>query len=310
MNHKLAFAVLLSCFLAPGVWGQGTAASPSRNETFSTPQEAANALIDAAEKFDVGALEKIFGSDAKDIIHSGEPARDQEIAKQFAEQAREKMEVSIDPKTGKRAFISVGDEEWPFPVPIVKIGKTWSFDSKAGLNEILFRRVGRDELDAIQICRGFVEAQDEYAEEKHADSQVNQYAQKIISTPGKQDGLAWQNPDGTWDGPIGEKVARSIEQGYASGQPYHGYYFKVLKGQGPAAPLGQMDYVVNGAMIGGFALIAFPAQYQNTGVMTFMVSNDGVVYQKDLGPNTLEVVKTIERFNPDKTWTPVEEQSN
>jgi hypothetical protein len=310
MNHKLAFAVLLSCFLAPGVWGQGTAASPARNETFSTPQEAANALIDAAEKFDVGALEKIFGSDAKDIIHSGEPARDQEIAKQFAEQAREKMEVSIDPKTGKRAFISVGDEEWPFPVPIVKIGKTWSFDSKAGLNEILFRRVGRDELDAIQICRGFVEAQDEYAEEKHGDSQVNQYAQKIISTPGKQDGLAWQNPDGTWDGPIGEKVARSIEQGYASGQPYHGYYFKVLKGQGPAAPLGQMDYVVNGAMIGGFALIAFPAQYQNTGVMTFMVSNDGVVYQKDLGPNTLEVVKTIERFNPDKTWTPVEEQSN
>jgi hypothetical protein len=220
------------------------------------------------------------------------------------------MDVSVDPKTGRRAFISVGDDDWPFPVPIVKNGTAWSFDSKAGLNEILMRRVGRNELDAIQICRGFVEAQDDYAEEKHDGSHVNQYAQKIISTPGKQDGLAWQNPDGTWDGPIGEKAARAVEQGYAVGQPYHGYYFKVLKGQGPDAPLGQMDYVVNGAMIGGFALIAFPAQYRNTGVMTFIVSNDGVVYQKDLGPNTLEVAKTIERFNPDKTWTPVEDQSN
>jgi hypothetical protein len=289
---------------------QSAPAPAARNKTFSTPQEAANALISAAESFDVPALEQIFGLDAKDIIHSGEPARDQEIAKEFAEQAQKKMDVSVDPKTQRRAFISVGEDEWPFPVPIVKTGTTWSFDSKAGLNEILVRRVGRDELDAIKICRGFVEAQDEYAEEKHDDSHVNQYAQKIVSTPGKQDGLAWQNPDGTWDGPIGESVARAIEKGYASGQPYHGYYFKVLKGQGPDAPLGQMDYVVNGAMIGGFALVAFPAQYRNTGVMTFIVSNDGVVYQKDLGPNTADIAKNIERFNPDKTWTPVEDESD
>ncbi len=191
----------------------------------------------------------------------------------------------------------------------MKSGKIWSFDTKAGLSEILRRRIGRDELDAIEISRGFVEAQREYALTKHGDSHVNEYAQKIISTPGKQDGLAWQNPDGTWDGPIGENVARAIQRGYSTGteQPYHGYFFRVLKGQGPDAPLGMMDYVVNGAMIGGFGLIAFPAQYGSTGVVTFIVSNDGVVYQKDLGPNTPEIAKKIEVFNPDKSWTPVAE---
>jgi hypothetical protein len=304
-----AIGVVLCCLLPLGICREGSAAPATTPRTFSTPQAAADALIDAAEKFDVAALEEIFGPDGKDIIHTGEPARDQEIARQFAEQAREKMDVSVDPKTKRRAFISVGSDEWPFPVPIVKAGSTWSFDSKAGLNEILLRRIGRNELDAIEICRGFVEAQEEYAEKKHGDAHVNQYAQKIISMPGKQDGLAWQNPDGTWDGPIGENVARAIERGYSSRtEPYHGYFFRVLKGQGPDAPLGQMDYVVNGAMIGGFALIAVPAEYQVTGVMTFIVSNDGVVYQKDLGPNTLEVAKKIDRFNPDKSWSPVVEQ--
>ena len=196
-------------------------------------------------------------------------------------------------------------------IPAVKVGSAWSFDSKAGLNEILLRRIGRNELDAIEICRGYVEAQKEYAEKKHGDSHVNQYAQKVISTPGKQDGLAWQNPDGTWDGPVGENVARAIEHGYTTQsqpQPYHGYIFKILKGQGPAARLGEMDYLVNGAMIGGFALIAVPAEYRVTGVKSFMVSNDGVVYEKDLGPNTLDVAKKIDRFNPDKTWSPVPQQ--
>jgi hypothetical protein len=195
-------------------------------------------------------------------------------------------------------------------VPIVKSGTNWSFDSKAGLNEILLRRIGRNELDAIEILRGFVEAQNEYVLTKHGDPPLNQYAQKIISTPGKKDGLAWRNPDGTWGGPIGENVARAIERGYSSRtEPYHGYFFKVLKGQGPDAPLGQMDYVVNGAMIGGFALIAFPAQYRVTGVKTFIISNDGVVYEEDLGSNTVEIAQKIARFNPDKSWDPVLEKS-
>ena len=308
---KLSYAFLISllCVLSLVMYSQEGTAAANKPRTFSTPEEAANALIDAAEQFDVPALEQIFGPDGNGIIHTGEPARDQEVAKEFAQQARTRMQVTVNPKTKGRAFISVGNDEWPFPIPIVKTGTTWSFDTKAGLNEILLRRIGRNELDAIEISRGFVEAQHEYAETKHDGSRVNQYAQKIISSPGKQNGLAWQNPDGKWDGPIGENVARAIERGYATGkeQPYHGYLFRVLKGQGPDAPLGQLDYVVNGAMIGGFALIAVPAEYRVTGVMTFMVSNDGVVYQKDLGPNTLDLAKKIDRFNPDKSWTPVVE---
>jgi hypothetical protein len=299
-------AVVLSCLLTLGIYRQASWAADTTPRTFATPQAAADALIAAAEQFDVPALESIFGPAGKDIIHTGEPALDQEIVKQFAAQARTKMEVSIDPKSKARAFISVGNDNWPFPVPIVKTGRAWSFDSKTGLNEIVLRRIGRNELDAIEICRGFVEAQNEYVLTKHADSPVNQYAQKIISTPGKQDGLAWQNPDGTWGGPVGENVARAIERGYTSRtEPYHGYFFKVLKGQGPAAPLGQLDYVVNGAMIGGFALIAFPAEYRVTGVKTFIVSNDGVVYQKDLGANTVDIAQKTERFNPDRSWSPV-----
>jgi hypothetical protein len=300
--------VLMACLLAIGICSDRIAASDTGPRTFATPEAAAGALIDAAEKFDVPALEAIFGPDGKEIIHTGEPARDREIARLFAAQARTKMAVSVDPKARNRAFIAVGNDSWPFPVPIVKAGKSWAFDSKAGLHEILLRRIGRNELDAIEISRGYVEAQHEYAMKRHAGLRVNQYAQKIISTPGKQDGLAWRNPDGSWDGPVGENVARAIERGYRSREePYHGYYFKILKGQGPDAPLGQMDYVVDGAMIGGFALIAFPAQYRVTGVQTFIVSNDGIVYQKDLGPRTVEIAQNIERFNPDLSWTPVPE---
>ena len=273
---------------------------------FPTAQEAANGLIEAAEKYDVAALTEILGPDSSDIIHTGEPARDREVAQKFAEQARIKTNVALQPKNPRRAILEIGEDNWPFAVPIVKVGSTWSFDSKAGRQELLYRRIGSNELDAIAISRGYVEAQHEYALQKRGTSGVNQYAQRIISTPGKQDGLAWQNADGTWDGPIGEKVAAAIARGYSNrSEPYHGYFFKVLKGQGPDAPLGQLDFLVKDVMIGGFALIAFPAQYRLTGVQTFMVSHDGVVYQKDLGPKTLELANAIERFNPDKTWTPV-----
>lgn len=277
--------------------------------TFETAQEAANALIDAAEKFDEAALTEILGPDSYDIIHTGEPARDREVAMEFAAKAREKTSVVPQPKNPRRAILSIGDDDWPFAVPLVKVGSRWSFDTKAGRQELLNRRVGANELTAIQICRGYVEAQHEYALIKHGTSGVNQYAQRIISTPGTQDGLAWQNADGTWDGPIGEKVAAAIARGYSSRtEPFHGYYFRVLKGQGPAAPLGEMDFVVKDVMIGGFALIAFPAQYRLTGVQTFMVSHDGVVYQKDFGPKTLELAGAIQKFDPDRTWTPVVDQ--
>jgi Protein of unknown function (DUF2950) len=306
---KLFFAAtLLAAFVllnATTIAAQNVAKAKS----FATAEAAANALIEAAEKYDEAALTEILGPDSYDIIHTGEPARDREVAQKFAEQARLKTNVSLQPKNPRRAILEIGEDNWPFAVPIVKVGSTWSFDSKAGRQELLYRRIGGNELDAIAVCRGYVEAQHEYALQKRGTSGVNQYAQRIISTPGTQDGLAWQNSDGTWGGPIGEKVAAAIARGYSNrSEPFHGYFFKILKGQGPAAPLGEMDFLVKNVMIGGFALVAFPAQYRVTGVQTFMVSHDGVVYQKDLGPKTTELANALERFNPDKSWSPVMDQ--
>ena len=284
----------------------GTAAE---KKLFNTPQDAADALVDAAETFNVPALTEIFGPDGRDIVFSGEFAQDRKHAAEFAAEAREKKSVSVDPRNGNRAFVLVGNEEWPFPVPLVRKNGKWLFDSKAGEQELLYRRIGANELDAIEICRGYVEAQNEYALQQRGINEVNQYAQRIVSSPGKHDGLAWQNPDGSWGGPVGANIARAIEEGYtSSSEPYHGYFFKILKGQGPAAPLGEMDFLVNGVMIGGFALVAVPAEYQVTGVRTFIVSHDGVVYEKDLGPSTLAEFKKMERYNPDKTWTPVADE--
>jgi len=284
-----------------------TMSAGSSAAKFDTPQQAADALVAAAEKFDIDTLTKIFGADGKDIVVTGETAQDRQHAADFAAQAREKETISVGPKNGSRAFLLVGSEDWPFPVPLVKREGKWSFDAKAGRQELVYRRIGANELDAIQLCHGYVEAQDEYALQKREGYEVNQYAQRIISTPGKQDGLAWQNADGTWGGPVGEKIAHAIEQGYTAGSEYHGYYFKILKGQGPAAPLGQIDFVVKGVMIGGFALVAAPARHDVTGVRTFIVSHDGVVYEKDLGTNTLDQFKKMELFNPDKSCTPVQD---
>lgn len=287
-----------------------SATTPALYKTFDTPQQAASALIEAADKFEVSALTEIFGPETEDVIFTGEFAQDRNHVADFVAEAREKNRVSMDPKNGNRAFLLVGNEEWPFPVPIVKKGNRWSFDTKAGRQELLYRRIGSNELDAISICHGYVEAQQEYALQPREGYEVNQYAQKIISTPGKQDGLAWQDSDGTWEGPIGEKIAEVIEQGYNSrAEPYHGYFFKILKGQGPAAPLGRLDFVINGVMIGGFALVAAPAEYDVTGVKTFIVSHDGTVYEKDLGPNTLDQFQKMDLYNPDKSWTPVKDQA-
>ncbi len=305
-SSKLLLVVGLAASLMVGAIPITSAQTAAKVKTFPTADAAADALIDAAEKYDVDALKEILGPDSYDIISTGEPARDKEVATEFAAKARAGKKIAMQSKSARRAILQIGDDDWPFAVPIVKTGSTWSFDTKAGRQELLYRRVGSNELDAIQICRGYVEAQHEYALQKHGKSGVNQYAQRIISTEGQQDGLAWKNSDGTWGGPIGEKVANAIARGYTSRtEPYHGYFFKVLKGQGPAAPLGELDFVVKGAMIGGFALIAFPAQYRVSGVKTFMVSHDGVVYEKDLGPKTAELAAAIDRFNPDKSWSPV-----
>jgi hypothetical protein len=282
---------------------QAATAAPAQ-KSFATPKEAVEAIILAAENFDQTALKAILGPSGDDLVSSGDRVRDKRNAVAFAAKAREKNEVVIDPKNSKRAILSVGNDDWPLPVPLVNKAGKWVFDTKAGREEVLFRRIGANELDAIAICRGYVDAQEAYALEKHDNAEVNQYAQRVISTPGKHDGLVWRNPDGTLGGPVAEGIAKALEQGYTNkSEPYHGYYFKILKGQGPNAPLGQIDFVVNGAMIGGFALVAAPADYRVTGVKTFLVSYEGVVYQKDLGPETLKIFKDMELYNPDKTWS-------
>ena len=288
---------------APQAKTDAAPVSDSKQKQFNTPKEAADNLVQAAESFDVAALTEILGPDSADVISSQDPVADKKQAMAFAAKAKEKSNIGTDPKNPNRAILTVGNDDFPVPIPIVKQKGKWIFDMKAGRQEILNRRIGTNELDAITICRGFVAAQEEYAQEKHDDAKVNQYAQRIISTPGKHDGLAWKNSDGTWGGPVGEGIARALEQGYSKqGEPFHGYYFKVLKGQGPAAPKGEMDFVMEGAMIGGFALAAAPAQYRVTGVKTFQVGPSGIVYEKDLGADTLKVFETMDRYNPDKTW--------
>ena len=201
--------------------------SDSKQKQFDTPKEAAENLVQAAESFDVAALTEILGPDSTDVISSQDPVADKKQAMAFAAKAKEKSNVETDPKNPNRAILTIGDDDFPVPIPIVKQKGKWTFDMKAGRQEILNRRIGTNELDAITICRGFVEAQEEYAQEKHDDAKVNQYAQRIISTPGKHDGLAWKNSDGTWGGPVGEGIARALEQGYSKqSEPFHGYYFQ------------------------------------------------------------------------------------
>ena len=285
------------------------AAAPPTQKKFDTPELASEALIVAAGNFDVPAMKEILGSDGMDLVVTGDPVLDKNQSTAFAEKAREANHIVRDAKHPDVVTLSIGEDDWPVPIPIVKDGKQWRLDTKAGRQEILYRRIGNNELDAIDVCHGYVEAQEEYASEKRDGSIVNQYAQRVISTPGRHDGLAWQDPDGSWHGPVGEEIARAIGEGYAEGlNPYHGYSFKLLRMQGAHARMGSMDFVVKGAMIGGFALAAAPAEYRVTGVKTFIVSHDGIVYEQDLGPYTRQAFKEMSRFDPDPSWHPVSDQ--
>jgi hypothetical protein len=301
--RSLVFAVLAATLVSMAALGRPPEAA---QKTFATPKSAADALVEAAANFDTAALLQILGPDGSDLVATGDPVLDRNQASEFATQAKEKLAVVRDPKDPKKAALTVGKEDWPMPIPLVEKNGKWQFDSAAGRREVLLRRIGRNELDAIEVCEGYVEAQEEYASVPRGGSMVTQFAQLVIGSADKQDGLAWRDADGTWRGPIGEKIAQAIAEGYDSKyEPYHGYYFKILKGQGPHAPLGQLDYVIKGVMIGGFALVASPAEYSVTGVKSFIVSNDGVVYEKDLGPKTLETFASMERFDPDDSWSPV-----
>ena len=293
--------------LAALVLGGGAlAAAPAGPRTFATAQEAADALVAAAAAHDVPALDAIFGPDGKALASSGDEVQDRNDMTRFVESARVKLAIVPDPKDAGRATVAVGEDAWPFPVPIVRKGTTWSFAAKDGLREVLDRRVGQNELDAIQVCHGYVEAQKEYALEDRNGDGVHEYAQRVISTAGTRDGLVWKEADGPLGGPVSDGIARAISEGYADKtKPYHGYYFRVLKRQGKHAPLGAMEYVVRGKMIGGFALVAWPASYRVSGVKTFLVSHDGVVHEKDLGEDTAAIASKMEAYDPGPGWTAV-----
>jgi hypothetical protein len=290
-------------FVALGFAATSFAAAPKAPKTFATPREAGEALVAAAAGDDVPALLAIFGSQGAKLVASGDEVQDRNDRARFAEIAREKLDLSTDPKRAHRAVLVVGRNAWPFPVPLVEKKGKWAFSSKEGLHELLARRIGSNELDAIEICRGYVEAQQEYAEQDRDGDGVLEYAQKVISSQGKRDGLVWREPDGSLGGPIAQEIAAAISEGYSDkALPYHGYHFRILKRQGPAAHLGAMDYLINGKMIGGFALVAWPAEYGGSGVATFIVNHDGVVHEKDLGRDTSKIVSRMDRYDPDKTW--------
>lgn len=295
-----------AAFLAAALAACGvtvSAATVSGPMPFDTPQAAASALVAAAANYDLPKLLEVFGPQGRQLVSSADPVQDKKSALAFASAARTKLSIAIAADQPDRAVLVVGKEAWPLPVPLVRRDGKWYFDAAAGRKEVVLRRIGANELDAIQVCRDYVAAQHAYALQIHDDSGVNQYAQKIVSTAGKHDGLYWRNADGTPGGPLGETIAKALAEGYAvGGHAFHGYYFKILTAQGPAAPLGSLDFVLQGAMIGGFALVAVPAEPGVTGDMTFIVGSDGVVYEKDLGPNAVAIVKAMERYNPDPSW--------
>jgi hypothetical protein len=306
----IAVAVVIAavCLRAPGLLAASRAPA---QKTFDTPEQVVDATLQAVAADDVPVLLAIFGPDGKDLIMSGDAVQDQKGRAEVARLAREKTTIVKDPSDPHRAMLSVGNDAWPYPVPIVEKNGKWMWNSKEGRYEILLRHIGSNELDAIAVCRGYVEAQQDYAVADPAKTGVHQYAQRIISTPGKRDGLYWKSEAGGPESPIGEAVARALTEGYSKkGEPFHGYYYKVLTAQGKAAPLGKMDYVIHGHMIGGFALVAWPAKYRVTGVKTFSISNDGIVYQRDLGPDTAKVASAMSRYDPDKGWVATEDEES
>jgi hypothetical protein len=274
-------------------------------KTFATPQEAAQALVDAAAKNDTAAMMKLFGPQGTDIVQSGDAAEDSASRANFARRAHEKMDVKVEPQNPGRATLIAGNDDWPFPVPLVrtKSGK-WYFDSARGRTEILARRIGRNELVAIDVSRGYVEAQMRYASEDYDHDGILEYAQKLVSTRGQKDGLYWEGEPANLIPKDFADAADALAAGSQSANrtAYHGYYFHVLKAQGPEAPGGAHSYVVKGEMIGGFALIAYPAEYAVSGIKSFIVNQDGVVYEKDLGPMTSTLARQTVKFNPGNGW--------
>ncbi len=304
----LNVAALMVIF-AITAFGPFASAQDTKQREFKSPEDAFNALVEATRNNDTKELLAIFGPHSKDVISSGDAIADTLAREHFVKSVREGVKFA---KTGdKIRLVYIGKDEWCFPIPIVKSAEGWVFYTEEGKEEIINRRIGRNELNTIQVSLAYVDAQREYAKKVRNGDAVAQFAQHFLSQKDKKDGLYWEAASGEEASPLGPLVAHATEEGYTvrkgeKPSPYHGYYFKILKSQGSDAPGGALDYVVNGKMVKGFGLVAYPARYGVSGIMTFMVDQDGIVYEKDLGSKTEEIAKAITAYDPDKTWKRVE----
>jgi hypothetical protein len=299
---RTRFFVLIAGLAAPLAF----AAVPKDQQAFKTPEAAVQALVKAAQAKDTKALVKLFGPLGAPLIDSGDPVADKNARDNFL--ARYKAGNSLDKSDPAKATLEIGQDKFPFPIPIASSDGQWFWDSAAGAEELINRRVGENELATIQSCLAFVDAQREYYVRNVQKDPLQHFANKLISTEGKKDGLYWPTTGDQSPSPLGEEFAAARAEGYlqggsSQGGPYHGYVYRLLTRQGPNATGGAYDYVVNGELLGGFALIAFPAEYGASGVMTFIVNHDGVVYSRDLGPDTAKAAMAITEFNPDSMWT-------
>jgi len=303
------FAIIAGVMMLVGFY-QSAFAVDANPKSFKSPEEAVKALTEAVRGNDTKELLAIFGPPGKELISSGDKVADETGRERFIK-AYEEMNKLVN-ENDTKVILHVGNGDWPFPIPVVKKGEYWLFDTMAGREEILNRRIGRNELNAIQVCLAYVDAQREYVLKDRDGDKLLEYAQKFISRKGEKNGLYWEAKEGEPQSSLGPLIAKAATEGYSGERPvgkrspYHGYYYKILKSQGKDAPGGEYDYVVNGKMIGGFALIAYPAEYGNSGIMTFTVNHDGVVYQKDLGKDTEKMAAAMKKFDPDKTWKKAE----
>jgi hypothetical protein len=285
----------------------GCARKAEQDTAFNTPDEAVTAFVTALEKYDMPRLKALLGPASEALLQSSDPVQDKGDREQFLSAYKAKHSLADD--GADRKILVVGNEDWPMPIPIVKRDGKWAFDGEAGIDELIYRRVGANELGAIDVCRGFVAAQLEYASEGRDDGPPGVYALKVASDAGLHNGLYWPVAEGEPPSPAGEFVAAAVAEGYRRSEdvrkPYHGYFYRMLYSQGANANGGARDYFKDGLLTEGFALVAWPAEYGSSGVMTFIVNRDGVVFQKDLGADTATVVETIQSFDPDSSWTAI-----
>ena len=308
VNSSLQSVVVVAAllFVLNGV----CAAAVAQQKSFSSAEEAVKAAISAAKSNDDKELLAIFGAQAKDLISSGDAVADKQRRAQFIKAFDEKNRLVVE---GENTIVVIGKNEWPFPIPLVKKNDSWVFDTAKGREEVLNRRIGDNELSAIQVSLAYFDSQREYAQKDRDGDGLLEYAQKFRSDPGKKNGLYWEAKTGEEVSPLGPFAVRAAKEGYAQSAkpdkpaPYHGYYYKILSAQGKDAPGGAYSYLVKGNMIGGFALVAYPAEYGNSGVMTLIVNHSGKVFQKDLGKNTAPVASAMKEYNPDSTWTEVKQ---